>query len=216
MNNKIFQLGELSSNCYIFYEKKEAVIFDIGGENIEKMVEFLKDEEINPKKIIITHGHLDHVEGLNKFLEIYPDVEIYIGVEDFDCFYDSVLNLSAYIGSNYFELRLKNTSDKLKKVREGDIVSGFKVIDTPGHTIGSKCFYNENEKIMITGDTLFKDSVGRTDLPTGSMNQLKKSIEKILKYDGETIVYPGHGMITKIKDEQNVINYFEDIYVRQE
>jgi len=215
MMYRIFTLGDLQSNSYVIYnDKQEGVIFDIGGEDIEDLLEFIDVKKIKIKSIILTHGHLDHIKGLNKVIEIFSDAGIYIGAEDFDCFYDSVLNLSAYVGRNYFELNLENTSDRLNRIRENDEIFGFKVIDTPGHTIGSKCFYNDDAKIIVTGDTLFKDSVGRTDLPTGSTNLLKKSIEKILKYDENIVVLPGHGPITKIKNEQKSKNYFEESYVR--
>lgn len=200
-----FQLGRLSSNSYICYENDKAIVFDIGGEDIEKIVDFLKQKQIEPQYLVLTHGHIDHIEGLNKFIEYYPDIQIYIGEEDYDFLYNSVLNLSAYFGDVDFVFK---GSENLSKIKEGDTIGDFIVIDTPGHTMGSKCFYNSKENLMITGDTIFRESIGRTDLPNGDYNKICESIRKILKYDLKTELKPGHGMETTIQNEINILEYY--------
>ena len=152
------------------------------------------------KYIVLTHGHGDHIEGLNDLAEKYPEAKVYVGEEEKDFLYNSELSLSDRIFGEFFKFK-----GELYTVREGDMIGDFKVIDTPGHTIGSKSFYDEKAKILISGDTLFRRSYGRYDLPTGDLNMLCNSLEKLSKLPEETVVYSGHTEETTIGEEKKFL-----------
>ncbi len=201
MEIKNFVLGGMSTNAYLVWEnKQDATLFDIGGENLKPLIDFLEENEIVLKRVVFTHGHYDHIGGLMKLLEYKMDIDLYIGYEDKEFLYNSNLSLSSQIMGSEFKL---GKDKKIITLKEGDTVSGFFVIDTPGHTKGSKCFYNEANKVMISGDTLFNMGYGRVDLPTGSYEDIVRSLNKICKnYPAETIVYPGHNGMTKLGVER--------------
>lgn len=193
---KKFVLGPLESNSYIIASKKtkDAALIDpclptdLIKETINKFAFKLN-------YIINTHGHIDHIQGNSDF-----NLPIYIHKEDKNFLKDSALNLSQFLfGSNSPSMeasKLLNEGDFLKL---GDIE--LKIIHTPGHTPGGICIYFDG--LLLTGDTLFYDGIGRCDLSYGSQKQLLKSIkEKLLILPDETIVYPGHGPETTIGREK--------------
>ena len=199
MKIKAFPLGIYMANCYLVWqENKEASIFDCGDSNFQDLISFIKEKELCVKNIILTHGHGDHIGGINELVKIFPEATVYIGEEEAEFLINPKLSLSEAIHGKEFIY-----NGKFKTLKEGDSIFGFKVIDTPGHTIGSKCFYNKENKIMITGDTLFKDSYGRYDLPTGNLVQLRESLKKICEdYPEDTMVYSGHTEPTTLGDER--------------
>ena len=198
MNIQIFYLGSLMTNSYLVWdEDKNAYLFDCGGESLEKIEEFLKEKGLNLKYMVLTHGHGDHLAGLNKVKEIFPDAEVYIGEEDKDFLYKSELNLMPYITGADFCY-----SGDYHLVKEWDKIGKFVVIDTPGHTIGSKCFYCPEAKLLISGDTMFRRSFGRYDLPTSSGDMLYHSLNKLCTLSEDTKVYSGHSEPTTIGEEK--------------
>ena len=199
MKIKAFPLGSYMANCYLVWqENKEASIFDCGDSNFQNLISFIKEKELSIVNIILTHGHGDHIGGINELIKFFPEATVYIGEEEAEFLVNPNLNLSEAIHGKEFLY-----TGNFKTLKEGDSIFGFKVIDTPGHTIGSKCFYNKENKIMITGDTLFKDSYGRYDLPTGNLVQLRESLRKICEdYPEDTVVYSGHTEPTTLEDEK--------------
>ena len=201
MEIKIFHLGAMYTNCYLAYDENNvAYFFDCGGKNLENLYSFIEEKKLNLKYIILTHGHGDHIEGLNKLTEHYPEAKVYVGEEEKDFLYNSELSLSDRIFGELFKY-----NGELITVKEGDVVGDFKVIDTPGHTIGSKCFYDEKNNILISGDTMFRRSYGRYDLPTGDLNMLYNSLGKLSKLPDETVVYSGHTEATTIGNEKSFL-----------
>lgn len=170
MEVKRFFTGSFQTNSFLVWnENKEAYFFDCEGESLNKVFDFIEKERLNLKYIILTHGHGDHIGGLTKLKNHYPEATVYIGEEDREFFSNPELNLSPYItGRGYVY------EESFRTVRGGDTVGEFYVLDTPGHTIGSKCFYNKENKILISGDTMFRRSFGRSDLPTGNGRALLK------------------------------------------
>lgn len=202
MNIQTFYLGSLMTNCYLVWnDKKEAYLFDCGGENIGRVETFIKTHGLTLKYMVLTHGHGDHIAGLNRVKELYLDVKVYIGKEEERFLIDQDLNLMKYINGTEFTYN----SDYIT-VKEGDMVGEFKVLDTPGHTVGSKCYYNSDSKILISGDTLFKRSFGRYDLPTSDGETLFRSLKKLCtEVPEDTKVYSGHTEVTTIGEEKQFL-----------
>ena len=178
MNIEHLVVGPLLTNCYLVISKGELIIIDPGGE-ADKILREIKKIKAKPKYIINTHFHPDHTsENLRIKEETGAEILIHEKEKDFIDFKAD---------------RFLNEEDEIKI---GDSV--FKIIHTPGHTPGGICLLGEN--IVFTGDTLFKDGYGRTDLPGGSLEDLKESLRKLSKLlKPNMIVYPGHGEIFKIK-----------------
>lgn len=195
-----FVLGSLGTNCYLIEneETKELVIVD-PATCPDYMVEHVKSNGYTPKAILLTHGHFDHVMGIEGWLKEF-DIPVFLYEKEKEVLADPRLNLSYMFGTNY-------SFENGQGVEDGEIleIAGFKfqVIHTPGHTIGGCCYYEEEEQILISGDTLFCRSVGRSDFPTGSGATLVKTIkEKLLVLPEDVMVYPGHEEITCIADEK--------------
>ena len=193
-------VGELQSNCYIVYDEntREAIIFDCGDE-AEKISYCIEKENLKIKNIILTHGHFDHIMAAGELKAKYPDAKLGIHASEERFLKDSSLSLTDFTNS------FVNIPDADFTFENGDEItvgsSTFKVIHTPGHTSGSCCFLCEN--LLISGDTLFRQSIGRCDFPTGNINEMENSIINILyKLDDNTKVYPGHGDATTIHYEK--------------
>ena len=193
-------LRGICTNCYIIAdeETKDAIIIDPGYYD-ERITDEIAENAFNVRYIILTHGHYDHVGGVKKLVEIYKDAKVCIGKEDEEYLYD--------INTMFEGVPLECEFPDMKAdiiLNDGDeIVAGnlkIRVISTPGHTKGGVSFIIDD--ILISGDTLFKQSIGRTDLPGGDFAQIMDSLKKIMLLDDEINVYPGHGFSTSIKKEK--------------
>lgn len=193
----------LVTNCYIIVdeETKETLVIDPGAE-VEKIVEMLDILGAKLKYIFITHCHADHIGALDSLKEAKGG-KILISREDSTGLYDSSINLAYYTETHNPELEADSRVDDGDVIHVGNIE--FKVISTPGHTKGGLCLYCEKENMIFTGDTIFSGSWGRTDLPTGNIEEIMDSIiNKILVLPDETIIYPGHGRSTMVGDEKPI------------
>ena len=193
----------LVTNCYIIVdeETKETLVIDPGAE-VEKIVEMLDILGAKLKYIFITHCHADHICALDSLKEAKGG-KILISREDSTGLYDSSINLAYYTETHNPELEADSRVDDGDVTHVGNIE--FKVISTPGHTKGGLCLYCEKENMIFTGDTIFSGSWGRTDLPTGNIEEIMDSIiNKILVLPDETIIYPGHGRSTIVGDEKPI------------
>lgn len=195
-----FVLGSMGTNCYLLIneETKEIIIVD-PATCPDYLVSHVKTKGYLPKAIFLTHAHFDHVMGIDGWVKEF-DVPAYLHEEEKQVLEDPQLNLSGVFGSSY-------SYHKVECLQDGQVleIAGFKfkVIHTPGHTKGGCCYYCEAEGVLISGDTLFCQSVGRSDFPTGSMATLVRSIkEKLFCLPEDVMVYPGHNDLTCIADEK--------------
>jgi hydroxyacylglutathione hydrolase len=206
MIHEILPVGVLQCNCSIFGDEqtREAIVID-PGDNIPEILAIVKRHGLTVKAIVITHAHIDHIGGAHK-LRAVTGAPVCMNRND-TLLRDSLDLQAQWLG---IETPEKVTIDT--PVREGDKLTlgttEFTVLDTPGHTQGSISLWIPAENKLIAGDTLFRDSIGRTDLPGGDGRQILRSIhDKLLPLPDDAIVIPGHGETTTIGREKR-FNYF--------
>ena len=196
-------LGAYQTNCFVLRESKTAkdcLIIDSGLEAGE-LVDFLQRHNLNPVAVVLTHGHVDHVTGLVALRNRFPHIKVYIHKLDAGMLTGEKDNLSALAAVLSSPGPADFTLEEADVIEQANIK--LNVLHTPGHTPGSICLYSKDDGIIFVGDTLFADSVGRTDIPGGSAIQLIKSIkQKLCPLPDETVVYPGHGPQTTIAQER--------------
>jgi glyoxylase-like metal-dependent hydrolase (beta-lactamase superfamily II) len=196
-------LGAFQTNCYVLRTNETAqncLIIDTGLE-ADALVDFLKAHRLNPAAVALTHGHADHIAGLVELRRRFPGVKVYIHKLDAEMLTGRKDNLSSMAGISFSSEPADFSLEDGDTIEQANIK--LDVLHTPGHTPGGVCLYSKNEGIIFAGDTLFADSVGRTDIPGGSETQLIKSIkQKLCTLPGQTIVYPGHGPATTIAKEK--------------
>ena len=187
-------VGPIGTNCYILTnDKHEALIVD-PGDHVRSIKEKLNEKEATPLAILITHGHFDHTGAVLKLVDEYK-IPTYANILEEPVFTDKSYSMAAK------PIKIDNY------LKDGDIVTisdfTFKMISTPGHTIGGACFYFEKEKALFSGDSLFFESVGRTDFKGGSGAELERNIkEKLMALPDDTNVFPGHMDFTTIGHER--------------
>ena len=196
-------LGPVQTNVYFLINEdtKKCVIVD-PADQADIIIEQLEKLEAVPEAVLLTHGHYDHIGAVSKLREHYGNgkLPVYAAEPEEKVLLDASLNHSAYHGA-----KVELSADRL--LADGEVIEPagirMKVIHTPGHTQGGCCYYIEEEKLLISGDTLFQRSVGRCDLPTGDEDALLSSIkEKLMILPDETNVLPGHGGPTTIGFER--------------
>lgn len=193
---KKFLVGKfIQTNCYVVFDEdtKEAIVIDPGDKN-EKIVEYIKNNLLTVKYIYLTHCHFDHILGA-KWLKDELNVPVACLDKEADNIKDEDITLVNQVISEHTNLEIDKLFFEGDEIQIGSL--NFRVIHTPGHTSGSSCLYSEG--MLISGDTLFKGTYGRCDLPTGNLYDILKSIKlKLFELPGDTVVYPGHGEETTI------------------
>ena len=201
-----YVVGMVQTNCYIVINDgtKECFIIDPGASG-KQLAEKIKQDNLVPVAVLLTHGHFDHA-GAAKVLADEFDIPIYAHEAEADTLHDPQKNVSWMVGA-------KESYDADMFIKDEEIITladfEIKVLHTPGHTEGGCCYYIAAEDVIFTGDTLFAQSVGRTDFPGGSMSQIVRSInEKLLTLnepgclETDIMVYPGHNDPTTIETER--------------
>ncbi|MCI8895531.1 MAG: MBL fold metallo-hydrolase [Lachnospiraceae bacterium] len=193
-------VGEVQTNCYLAVNEttKEVLIVDPGA-SAGALHQRIREKEYQPAAILLTHGHFDHAMAAKELAELCQ-VKIYAHEAEKETLEDPRLNVSGMIGR-----REVYHADVYVKDEEVLKLAGFsiRVFHTPGHTAGGCCYYIPMEDVLFSGDTLFCQSVGRTDFPGGSMSQLVRGIrEKLMVLPERTQVYPGHMDRTTIEQER--------------
>ncbi len=196
----------LSENCYVYYNDKECILFDPGSD-YEYINSFLESKGLNVSLILLTHCHFDHIGAVSDLKSKYNAKVL--------CHKDDLRNLeTANRSMDYYGLGQIKIPEIDKYVIDNEIIPfgdvSIKVIHTPGHSAGSVCYYIEQDKILVSGDTLFLESVGRTDFPGGSQDDLVDSIiNKLYVLPNDTTVFPGHGFHTTIGHEKEYNPYIQ-------
>lgn len=199
---KCFAVGPLDTNCYIIIDKDTGLwaLIDPGFESseLENAISRLDSEKC--RYILLTHGHYDHI-GFAGELRNRLSAQVALSSEDEPFLCDNTLNLSSFFST---EGLVPISADI--KLSNGDVLrlggTEFYFMSTPGHTDGSGCFIFNNDRVIFSGDTLFRCSYGRTDFPTGSMYKLASSMRRLASLEGDFAVYPGHNEFTTLSFER--------------
>jgi hydroxyacylglutathione hydrolase len=208
MNIKTIPQGSYQTNSYVLNKaaQGDCVVIDTGLDNAE-LLGYLERAKLNPSALLLTHGHLDHILGVELMREKYPDIKLYIHADDAVMLGDASANMSAY--SAVYDNFTAKPADVLPC--DGQILHlcGFeiKVLHIPGHTAGGVSFHFPKEKAIFTGDCLFAGSIGRTDFPGYNEVQCRMQLingikEKIIPLGDDVKIYPGHGPATTIRCEK--------------
>jgi hydroxyacylglutathione hydrolase len=202
MIHEILPVGPLQCNCSVIGDEStlEAMVID-PGDDIEDVLALIRKHNLQVKQIVITHAHIDHVGGAMK-LRAATGAPILLNQNDHALL--KMLDLqAAWVGmASPGKVEIDHSLGQADTVRAGALAAD--VLHTPGHTEGSVCLYFPAEKKLIAGDTLFAGSIGRTDLPGGSLKKIINSLhEKVLALPDDTIVVPGHGELTTIGQERD-------------
>lgn len=201
MKIDIVVTGPLGVNTYIVSDNGNAVIFDAGG-NEEEIEEYLGDNGLKPVALVNTHGHFDHIGAIHPLMEKYK-LPFYMHKDDEFLLGQGKKVMQMYGFGDMETPVITNQLEHGQTIELGGIK--MEVIHTPGHTPGGCCFYIDGLKSVITGDTLFLESVGRTDFPYSSTQSLVDSInERLFSLPAETVIYPGHGAKSTIGHEKNM------------
>lgn len=190
---------DLFANCYLLRDSDNTCVVIDPSVDGNGIVDYINTNHLVLKGILLTHGHFDHIRGVNRLLKDFK-VDVFVGVDDVELLHDPSLNCSSFykkaitIDTNPVPLFDGETINVLDEP--------IKVIYTPYHTSGSVSFFLKESKMVFSGDSLFKSMVGRSDLPTSRPRLRKESLQKLLELDDEIKVYPGHGKSTTIGEER--------------
>lgn len=200
MKIKGLSLGPLGTNCYIVYKDSSALIIDPSGD-ADKISTFLSENHLTPEAILLTHAHFDHIGAVDDIREAY-NLDVYLHENESEWLENPELNRSVFMGESF----LIKTKRPERTLAPGKMELGpfeFEVVHTPGHSPGSVTFIFHDAQFIVSGDVLFHQGIGRTDLPQGSIELLAKSIlNELYTLPDSFEVYPGHGIQTTIGAEK--------------
>ena len=198
-----FILGDFETNCYVVRADESArdcLVIDPGFD-AEQVVEFLVEQKLNPVAVILTHGHVDHIVGLDLLRHQFSGLKVYIHRLDAQMLANAAANLSTLVEKSYTAEPADVLVEDEQIIEQAGI--RLEVLHTPGHTPGGICLQARQEGLVFVGDTLFADGVGRTDFPGGDMGELIRGIKaKLLTLPDNTVIYPGHGMRSTVGREK--------------
>ena len=204
MEIRSIQLGPIGTNCYLFWKEGSGscALVDPGDQG-ERVLALLRELGLTPQAILLTHSHFDHIMGIPPILEAFPGLPVYCHPAD----------VSSRRTENIFGMTVPSLSSmgEITPYEEGDALTAggmeVKVLHTPGHTPGSVTLMVEEGRTLFTGDTLFRGSCGRTDLPGGNYRQLMASLARLGALAGDYAVCPGHEGASTLEEERQH-NYY--------
>ena len=183
-------------NCYVVDTHAGAVLVD-PGDKPWRIAEFLEEKKLTPVMVLHTHGHFDHIGADSALLEKYP-LEICVHEKDAPMLLDPEESLAVRFGAPLKPVRPTRLLHEGERIEVGEL--SLTVLETPGHTRGSVCYYGNG--VLFTGDTLFRDNVGRCDFPGGSKYVLSESLKRLRRLEGDCRILPGHGEETTLEREK--------------
>lgn len=191
MERLTIQVGSYEVNCSIMSENGKAWIVDPGHEG-SRIAALLDKKGLQPEAILLTHAHFDHITGVKELQRLFPELPVYVHPED-----------TVMFGHPFNQMPGEYDSiGTPANIRDVNTLEIAEVIHTPGHTPGGTCYYFPADKLLLSGDTLFAGSIGRTDFPGGSMLKMMESLKKLMTLPDDTLVIPGHGSHTTIGQEK--------------
>ena len=203
-------VGVLGTNCYLLYKDgADVCIVADPGDDAQKIALVLEKKGLKPEVILLTHSHFDHIGAVADMIRMYPEVRVFAGKNEEPLLLDPELNYTANIRRPAVV-----EADRFLDDNEEFEAAGIRLttLFTPGHTAGSVCYYNAGSHILLSGDTLFQGSIGRTDLPTGDHGTIMRSLDILRTLPDETRVYPGHGASTSMGVEKVKNPFLENRY----
>ena len=199
MQIRVVETGAFFENCYIIWGSTDQAIVVDPGDDAALILDDLRKNGLVPCAYFLTHGHIDHISALDDLLAVFP-APVYLNREDAAWAFSDLNTLPPY-------RPLKKTPDVLDTdLHEGRLIAAgpltARIICTPGHTPGGVCFAFDDDAVLVSGDTLFSGSIGRTDFQGGSMRKMRDSLSKLMELDDAYQVLPGHGEATTIGAER--------------
>jgi glyoxylase-like metal-dependent hydrolase (beta-lactamase superfamily II) len=204
MNIETLTVGAFGTNCFLVWgTSREAIVLD-PGDDADRILGILREQQLTVAAYLLTHGHVDHITAVADMCQTLS-APVYIHSEDLPWAFDPDNQMPPFYS---VPTPPKGAVHPLQDGEErSDAGLRYRVISTPGHTPGSVCFLFPDEHVLFSGDTLFAESVGRTDLPGGDSRALARSLARLAELDDRTVVYPGHGPATDMAHEKKH-NYF--------
>jgi len=204
MNIHTIEVGPIDANCFVVWDKTDEAIVIDPGYDAEKILSFLKANNLSVAAYLLTHGHFDHISALADMCDVCP-APVSIHNNDLEWAFDYRNSMLPLYPTPRRPEKVDRVIDDGQSWTDGGML--YKIILTPGHTPGGVCYHFPGDRILFSGDTLFEGSVGRTDLPGGDARVLSLSLAKLAKLPDTTAIYPGHGPDTVMAQEKR-LNYF--------
>jgi hydroxyacylglutathione hydrolase len=204
MHIETIVVGEFQVNCYLLWnDSNNVIVIDPGGD-AGIIIDYIAKRKLSVVAYLLTHGHMDHISALAEVHDAYP-APIGLHGADLKWAFDKQNQMPPFYGIPRKPSEIARTLEDGQEWKDAGLA--YRVILTPGHTPGSVCFHFEQGGVLLTGDTLFAGSVGRTDLPGGNSRVLAASLKKLAALPGKTVIYPGHGPSSSMAAEKET-NYF--------
>ena len=200
MERLTIEVGSYEVNCSILSADGRAYIVDPGSEG-ERIAGLLAKKGLEPAAILLTHAHFDHISGIPALQRTFPGLPVYVHPGDTPMFGHPFNQMGGEYASIGVPENIRDVADLPAEL------PGVTVLHTPGHTPGGVCYHFAADKLLLSGDTLFAGSIGRTDFPGGSMARMMDSLRSLMTLPDDTLVIPGHGGHTTIEDERRTNPY---------
>ncbi len=195
---KRFRIGKMINNTFLINVNDKIILID-APDGIEKVISFLNEKNLILEEVWLTHCHFDHIVGLNALKKSFPSIKVYSSKEEMNMINDSNGNYS----KEFLNMELEYHGEVFDNSTLLDEYDELKIEFISGHSLNSSVYVFEKDDVMFSGDVLFRETIGRSDLKYGDFNKLNSSIKKqLFKYEDKTKVYPGHGFSTDIGHEK--------------